>query len=436
MSKPDRAELGDALAAVDAGHPETAEPILLSLSKRYPANSQIEESLGLIYAERGELTQALPWLEHASANAPGSALNHANLGTAWLKLGHPREAEAQLRMAATLDPRNAETLSALGQACMLVHNPADAAQAFSRAAALGLRTPDLLYNWAVALNQLGKTEQAETALSQIAAQDRTDQAESLAGDLEEKLGRYLQAVADYRKAAEMNPSEANLYALCVEFLRHWTWDDARKTAEYATAKYPGSMRLKLALGVALYGGRDFSGSAGVFKDLLERDPDNTMYADMLGRTCGELAGGSSACDALVSFAERHPGNPSAATYAAQRILDRPHGADGADNLDQARRLLAGAVAANPRLADAWYELGVLDAERQQWQLSVQMLKKATSLRPSFAPAHYQLARVYAHLGQADARNREMALFQADSQQEKDQMNAKLRAMTIFLAGSQ
>jgi len=433
LSSSDRAALRQALADEDAGRPQQAEPVLLALAERYPANDQVSEALGLLYAEGGEMARALPYLQRACRDAPRSAVDHANLGTAWLKLGETRRAAAELRIAAGLDPGNAETLSALGQAYMLLHQPAQAGDAFARAAAIAPHNPDLLYNWAVALADQGKAQQAVDVLNRIPGGAMSDAAESLAGDLEEKLGHSMAAVAHDRRAAQLNPSDANLYALCVELLRHWAWDDAQKTAEFGAAKYPGSARLQLALGVALYGGKKFQNAAGVFAGLLQQHPDDAMAAEMLGRTCEEVEGSDASCARLEGFARQHADNPEAAAWAARQILERPH--SGAD-LDEAGRMLTRATAADPRNGDAWYETGLVDAERGQWQQSAQALEKATTLRPEFGPAHLQLAKAYRHLGRPADEKRELALFQACTQKEKDEIDARVRAMTVFLERSQ
>lgn len=432
MTSTDQGAFRQALNAVDAGKPDQAEPVLRRLAERYPANDQISEALGLIYAEKGEMMRAVPYLERACRNAPNSALDHANLGTAWLKLGRAREAAAELTTAARLDPQNAQTLSALGQAQMLLNDAGDAASAFSQSAALAPPSADLLYNWALALNRSNQTATAAKVLDRIPADQVSGESESLAGDVEEKLGNFMSAVKHYQKAAQINPSEANLYALVLEFLRHWTWDAAETNAAYAAQRYPASTRLQLALGVAFYGDKRFPEAAKVFDGLLQNDPGNSLYADMLGRTCGEIAGGNPDCDTLVSFSNHHLDNPSATFYAARQILGRPH---SASDLEEAERLLKRATSGNPKLAGAWYQYGLLESERNQWPQCARMLERAVALQPDLASAHYQLANAYGHLGRESDRKRELALFQTYSRQEKERVDTEVRRMTVFLTNS-
>jgi len=432
MSPADRSAFNQAVAAMDAGQTQQAETGLRGLIARYPANGEISEELGLLYAGGGKLEQALPYFEQACKSEPASAVNHANLGAAWVKLNRPRQAAAELKIATALDPNNGATYSSLGQAYMLLQDAADAAPAFAQAARLEPSNADILYNWAVALNQIGRAAQAEKALAQIPEGEMSDEAESLAGDVEEALGHYLSAAEHYRKAATENPSEDNLEALCTEYLRHWAWEDARRIAEYGATRYPETAHLKLELGVALYGAKEFPAAATQFAALLQVNPGNTTYADMLGRTCGELPADNATCATLEDVAARPASNVAADVYAATRVLDRPH---ASADLDHAQAWLLRATAANPKMANAWYELGMLYAERADWPLCARVLEKAIALRPDFASAHYQLAAAYGHLNDSAGRKRELALFQAANEKEKRDVDSKVRDMVTFAANA-
>ncbi|MGA8741904.1 MAG: hypothetical protein WB561_12030 [Terracidiphilus sp.] len=58
-------------------------------------------------------------------------------------------------------------------------------------------------------------------------------------------------------------------------------------------------------------------------DLLHGDPNNGLYAELLGMSCTAVADSSKQrCDALVIYAETHPDDAKAATYAASMLFDR------------------------------------------------------------------------------------------------------------------
>ena len=430
MSAGDARALRGALEAYERGDAAAAEPVLRGLTARYPKSYEAQESLGGIYAESRDAGKALPYLERASRVAPRQALGHANLGAAYLKLNRAGEAVVELQRAVVLEPGNGATQSNLGQALMATGKPAAAAKAFAVAVKGEPENWDLRYNWSVALFDGGDTAGASAALKAGHGVGRTDAVESLAGEVAEKLGQFKEAVEFYQAAAKMNPSDANLYALTVEFLRHWTWDQAVVIASYGAQRYPASAHFKAAQGIALYASNKYPEAVGGFSELLAKEPENALYADLLGRSCSLVAEGASVdCAGLEAFAQRHPENARAAMYAATAILHRPV---AEQDMAKVERLLQQSVAADGKLAEAYYELGVLRQQRSEWKESAGELEQAIALRPSYPEAHYRLSRAYSHLGMRDEAQKQMALQQQFAQEEKDHLNARMQEVVTFL----
>ncbi len=429
MNDADRTALSRALAAYDRGQPEQAMPVLRELVRKYPGNFDATETLGLIHAEAGDFSSALPLLEKACHIRASSALAQANLGTAYIKLNRINDALHALKRAAALDPHNAQTQSALGQALMSAGHPAEAAGAFAAANAEGHPDPDLVYNWALALFDAGNTKRASEVLARISDKESSAQVESLWGDIEEKNLNHVAALRHFETAAKLDPSEANIDALGKELTRHWTFATAIRIFEYGVAKYPASTRLRLGLAVAEYANDDYPGSAAVLAALLDAEPENRLYADLLGKNCILLGTNNSNCDKLIELAARHPSNAAAALYAAEMILRQPQ---GESDTSRAGILLKQAMAADPTLVEAFFQMGILDQRLMHWQESAAMLQKAVALQPSYAQAHYQLARAYSHLGKREQALEEIKLQQEYSHKNEDSRNARMREVTKFL----
>jgi tetratricopeptide (TPR) repeat protein len=159
-------------------------------------------------------------------------------------------------------------------------------------------------------------------------------------------------------------------------------------------------------------------------------PDNATYAGLLGRSCALIQDPTATgCEGLERFAKAHPENAEAATYAATAMLHRP---TGQRDDDSARALLQQAVAANPSLAEAYYQLGVLNQEQTRWQESTVPLEKAIALKPPLAEAHYRLARAYSHLGRREDAARQIELQQRYAKEEKESLDTRLKEVTTFL----
>lgn len=430
MTPGDGSSLKVALEAYDAGDSASARPVLETLLGRYPDNYFINEGLGSLYAEAGDTHRALPLLEHAVLIAPEEPVAHSNLGALDLKLGRRAQAVTQLRLAAKLAPQEFANQANLGRALMLSHQPGDAAVAFAAAAKLKTGDTDTLYNWALALEAAGQPREAAAVLAQLAPAAQTAESASLAGELAEQLGDFKTAVLDEQTAVRLDPTAQNVYVLTLELLRHWTWSEALQVAQFGQARFPADTRFAVAAGIAEYADEKYAAAAQQFSALLHAEPNNAGFADLLGRSC-EAGGEATAttCGALDAFALAHPANARVAVFVAAGILRRP-----VDQQDTARAdaLLRQAIAADPRLPEAFYQQGVLAQQRGQWQASQTALEHAIALRPAYAEAHFRLSRAYAHLGRRDDAQREIALHAQYSQQDKDQLNAHLGEVVRFL----
>lgn len=429
LAATDKQAFEAALKAQDEGRNSDAVSILKTLSSKYPANFEIAESLGVAYAEDGKFAEAVPFMEKAVHVRPSSAMALANLGAAYLKVNRVEDAVRALRQSAKLDPNNVETQSNLGIALMQAKHSKEAAQAFSQSAALKSPDDDLLYNWALALFDAGDYAQAQQVVQRATNINTSPQSQALLGDISEHQNKYQEAVGYYETAVKLDPSEANVYALGIEFMRHWTFDTAIKIFETGVKQYPASTRMLMGLGIANYSNNNFAAAAPIFARLLDADPNNAFVADLLGHNCSLMSDDSPGCSKLIDFAERHPRNATVATYAAASILHRP---SDQQDLNRVQQLLHQAIAADPKLAEAYYQSGILEQQKKDWQGSVDPLEKAIALKPDFSKAHYRLALAYSHTDQHEKAQQQIALQQQFSKQEKDDLNAHLRSVTTFV----
>ena len=253
-------------------------------------------------------------------------------------------------------------------------------------------------------------------------------AQSLFGDVEEKLGDYKQAAQHYVNAAQLDPSEANVYVLGVEFLRHWTFDPAMQEFATGMQKFPDSQRMRLGLAIAYYGNENYDQAIKILADLLAAAPK--LYAELLGRTCAVLAEGlNPRCASLLQFAELHPQSAVVATYAASSILHKP---STPENLETAHRLLQSAVAADPNLPQAQFEMGVLLQAESNWKESIMSLEAAVRLDPDYAAAHYRLSRAYSHEGRHEDAQKQIALYQICSKKQENDLDARMKGITTLV----
>jgi len=420
----------DAMAAEDRGDLTTAESLLRGLQAKQPGIFAIDESLGLLYIKQENFESALPLLKAAAAEQPDSDAAHANLGAVLYRLQRNTEALAEFQAAARLNPQNADTEESLGRLLMEQHHASQAADVFAAAIKLQPDNADLILDRAQALIEADRPAQAAAELKAIPGVEQSASAQLLLGDAEEKLRSYKAAAEHYARAVELDPSEPNVWALGVEFLRHWTFDPAIKEFEAAAAKFPNSTRIKLGLGAAYFGDAKYAESIPVFADLLDQDRNNALYAELLGMACTSVAeSNKERCTALIQFAQAHPGDARISTYAASMLLTET---SGNDQTELAQKLLTSALAVDPAFAEAHYQMGLLKQNRGDWAGSVPSLEKAISLKPDLAPAHYRLALAYWRTGRKQEGQAEMELQKKYSKQGKEDLDRRLRQITTFI----
>ena len=190
------------------------------------------------------------------------------------------------------------------------------------------------------------------------------------------------------------------------------------------------MRIRSGLGAAYFGGAKYDKAVPVFADLLASDPDNALYAEMLGMSCTAVVQqAKQRCTALVSYAQGHPHDAKAAAYAASTLLDDTA---GEDQLAAAEKLLAQAIAADAKLPDAQFEMGLLLQDRAQWKESIAPLAEAIRLKPDYAQAHYRLALAYWRTGRKQDGQAEMELQKKYSRQQAEDLDKRLRQVTTLM----
>ena len=438
LSAQDRALRDRALADYDAGRIPQALPVLVDLATRYPKEEQLQAAAGMCLVESGDLAQGTTRLEQAHRLAPADHDVARNLAIAYVKLNHPEEAITLSREEVTRSPHEFTAWLALGEALRGSGRRAEAEDAFEHAAQMLPANPSdqagFFYDWAATLLEENKLEPAAKVLARTPTGAADASTEELRAEIQERSGKYLDSLNSFRHAAEMSPTEENIQAYAEELLRHWAFEPAATITRYGLQRFPDSARLQLDLGVALFGNNDFQGAIEVFGPMLQHDPENAQLADLLGRSCSAtVASTASPCDVLSAFAKSHPTNAPASLYAAIALMRKS--ADDPTRADAAS-LLRSAVKADPKLAEAWYQLGVFDQEKRDWTASQADLEQAVRLRPMYSEAHYRLSRAYAHTGHKDEANAEIAVQRQTAEFAQQEERRRMEGVLTFLTAPQ
>jgi tetratricopeptide (TPR) repeat protein len=259
--------------------------------------------------------------------------------------------------------------------------------------------------------------------------DSPDLHEQLA-EVEEREGRPLDAVREYQRAAEMQPSEPNLFAWGAELLLHHAPEPAIEVFSKGHRLYPQSSRMMLGLGAAWYAQRSKEQAAQIILDACDMNPaDATPYL-FLGRLQVTAPVVPPAwVDRMKRFATLHPEMAMAHYLYAVALIKqgaRPEYADLAE------AELKRAIEVDPHLGDAYLQLGILYSQRENFSAAVSALQKAIENTSIPDDAHYRLAQIYRRMGDADKAQQEIALFKQLSEQKNHQAERERHEIPQFV----
>ena len=228
------------------------------------------------------------------------------------------------------------------------------------------------------------------------------------GDIEEKLGHSLEAVREYQRAAELDASEANLFDWGTELLAHRALEPATEVFTKGNRLFPKSVRMLVALGVTWYARGSYDQATYCLVSASDLAPDNPTPYLFLGKIQSvEPAPQKESAERLARFAQLQPDNPLANYYYAVSLWkqsvnagDDPHTPELSSRVES---LLTKAVHLNPKLGEAYLELGILYSQRADfsraisaYQTAIEVSRESVSpqAEETLAQAHYRLARAY------------------------------------------
>lgn len=319
--------------------------------------------------------------------------------------------------AAKRNPRDVKLVTAAGNHFFQHEDWKQSVVWLGRAYELSGHDREVGYNLASARIQLGDLAGARQQLEEMSRQGDTSRLHSLMGELQEQSGDSSAAAHEYYRAAEIEPSESNLFDLANFLLQHKKYSgylaESVKFFRFGISKFPQSSKMMVGLGVALYASEEYDEAVRVLCHAVDLAPDDQRPITFLGmarKVSPELA--EQVEQRLKDFAERYPQNPAANYEYAVSLWDRGGGEQGR-NLDKIEALLRQAIATAPQWYEPHYQLGLLYESKTQPEDAIREMRKAAALEPAFKPAHFHLAVLYkrvgdqAHAAQESARARQL-----------------------------
>ncbi|MGC2658895.1 MAG: carboxypeptidase regulatory-like domain-containing protein [Bryobacteraceae bacterium] len=249
------------------------------------------------------------------------------------------------------------------------------------------------------------------------------------GDAEERLGHPLEAARAFQRAAELAPTEPNLFAWGADLLKHRAPLPAEEVFAKGNHLFPKSVRMLLGLGAAWYAVGSFDKAVQSFfeaSDLDTADPNPYLFLGRVQDVSGNLHGIE---ERLRRFAQTQPNSALANYYYAECLWAQKQDAPTAVIV---LPLLQKAVRLDPKLAAAFLEEGTVLAAQNDFAAAIAPFQEAIAADPNSAQAHYRLAQAYKHTGKAAEAQREFGMYKDASKKSAEQEQRERASIPEFV----
>src|SRR5437867_7360009 len=368
----DTVSLGKGLQARSskASSVNQSEIVLQEAAAHEPGNFDVNHKLGKLLVEEGKPREALPYLERASKLNPSSYANAYQLTLAYVGSADYQRARALVQALLTTQLREARGNAEL-------HH--------------------------------------------------------LLGNIEGKLGNPVEAVREYQLAAELNPSELNLFDWGSELLMHRAAQPAIEVFTKVNRLFTHSIRLLLSLGSAWYAHVSYDQAVQRFCDASDLNPaDSTPYLLMGRLQSAENIPSDRLVEKLETFVRLQSDNAQANYYYALILWKRRKGPEDSGNFAQVESLLQKAVRLDPKLGLGYLQLGILYSEQKNFCKAILAYQKAIETSPQMEEAHYRLARIYKRSGENLKAQQELEVFDQLSKKRAEEVERERRQIQQFV----
>jgi len=348
--------------------------------------------------------------------------------------------EQSMREAAAREPGDFAANNRLGKLLVDEAKAQEALPYLERASRLNPGDFGNAYKLALAYADVGDYKRArDNARTLLAAQHKSSQQEAelhhLLGDVEEKLGDSLDAVREYQSAAELIPTEPNLFDWGAELLIHHAAEPAIEVFTKGNRLFPRSVRMLAGLGAAWYSLGSYDQAAQRFCEASDLNPeDPNPYLFMGKMQAVESAQSQAILERLRRFVALQPQNALANYYYAvslQKHWKLPEEIN-IEDVDQVRSLLQTAIDLDPKLGLAYLQLGILYSEQKDFSKAISSYQQAIAATPQLEQAHYRLAQAYRQAGESSKAHAELQLYERISKEKEQESEHQRHELQQFV----
>jgi tetratricopeptide (TPR) repeat protein len=347
--------------------------------------------------------------------------------------GQMKETESALRAAVASDPRSFEANHKLGEFYLQAGQFHEAIPPLEAANRIDPNHAGNEYDLALALKGDKDFTAAREHVQRLIARDENAGLHRVLGEIDENLNDPLTAVHEFERAVREDPSEENYFAWGSELLLHRAIWQAKDVFTAGVKAYPKSARMLTALGAALFGGAMYDEAARRLceaSDLNPADPEPYLFMGKI-----EMASPNPLpCveQKLARFLELRPADPLANYFYAMTLWKQKGTSVDQSALEHVQDLLTKAVTVDPKCADAYLQLGVLEATRRNFEKAIGYYNRAIDVNPQLSEAHYRLGIAYDRVGENEKAQQQFQLHDQIEKQQAAAVEKQRREVKQFL----
>ena len=300
-----------------------------------------------------------------------------------------------------------------------------------------VRTRDSLAKETVSLGEANPKESSDAAAradvqSLLATHESANLHHRLA-DLDEKLGDSLEAVRNYQRAAEMDPSEPNLFDWGAELLLHHAPEPAAEVFSKGNKKYPKSSRMLLGLGAASFARGNSDDAIRKIcqaSDLNPQEPAPYLFLGKIEQS--EIVPSDDLVERLRRFVAQRSQSADAYYYYAVALWKQRNHAHKPDSEAQVETLLKQTLQIDPKYARAELQLGIVKADKRSYPDAISHYQKSLAADPQLEEAHYRLAQAYRETGDTDKAKEEVRIYEKLTKESAQRQDRERRDIKQFV----
>jgi tetratricopeptide (TPR) repeat protein len=279
----------------------------------------------------------------------------------------------------------------------------------------------------------GDYQHAREAAEALLAHNENDAAlHHLLGDVDENLADPLNAVHEYQRAAELDPTEPYWFDWGSELLLHHAPEPALEVFGEGHRRFPNSARMLVGMGTAWFArGSNDQASHLVCQaaDLNPADPTPYLF---LGEMLAAISAPSDEMmDRLRRFATLNPQNAQANYYYAAALW-KQRKLDPAALAAQEKSLLGKSVQLDPAFSGAHLQLGIVYSEQKDFAQAIAEYQSAIKAAPQMEEAHYRLAQAYRATGNPDRAKAEVQTYEQLTKKSAETEERERREIRQFV----